>query len=113
VPLAAHKRRVAGTPEGRRPGLVAQQLLIDPEQVTTRQQHCARRHASRPVHPPLHVRPVENQPALHKPVQVGRLDHRIAQRRNRVGTLVVGEKYQHVGTLGRLRRSAAQRNPYQ
>ena len=97
VPLPGREGRITGLPEGVGPGLVLQQLLIDLRERTPREQHGARRHARGALIATLHVGAGESHAALHQAIEVRRLDDRIAQSRDGVGTLVIGEDEDDVG----------------
>jgi hypothetical protein len=96
VPLATDERGVTCATESRGPGFVAQQLLINVENTPAGQEHGAGWHAGGAVHPTLHVGAVEGETAPHEPVEVWRLDLRIAQRSDRVGALVIGEEKENI-----------------
>ena len=61
------------------------------------EQHGAGRHARRGIQPALHVGAVEGEAALGEPVEVGRLNDRIAQRSDGVGPLIIGEEEKDIG----------------
>ena len=102
MPLPCGEGRVASLTKGMRPGLVAHELFVDVEIGSTRQQHCARRHAGGAVITALHIGAREGQPALHEAIKVRGLDVRITQSRNRIRALVIGEDEDNIGRLSRV-----------
>ena len=96
VPFAADEGGVAGARVGLRPRLGAEELLVDVEEVLAREQHRARGDAGRAVESALHVGAPKRDAAAHEPVEVRRLDDRIAERRDGVRAHVVGEEKEDV-----------------
>ena len=100
MPLTRGEGRVTGLAEGVRPGFVFNQLFVDLGERAAREQHRTRRHAGGALIATLHVRAVESHPALHEPIEVRGLDDRIAQGRDGIGALVVGEDEDDIRRLG-------------
>ena len=101
VPFACGKRRVAGLGECRRPGRVPQQLLVRVKQGLPREQHRPGGDARGAVEPALHIGAGKGHALMAQPVQVRRADHRVAERGNGIGALVVVEDEEDIGFVRR------------
>ena len=76
------------------------QLLINMGKHHARKQHGTRRHAGGPLIPSLHIGTVKRDATPHQAIQIRGLNDGIAERRNRVSSLVIGENKDDIRWLG-------------